>query len=95
MLSRVRLKFPSCKLAATLIPHISFNKFIYRLLSENKLLEIHNKMFFGLHNLKILSLNNNHITCVMPGSFDHLASLHTLYLIFKRKRTQITNLYNF
>lgn len=50
------------------------------LLSENKLLEIHNKMFFGLHNLKLLSLSNNHITCVMPGSFDHLTSLHTLYV---------------
>nr|XP_022908749.1 protein slit [Onthophagus taurus] len=50
------------------------------LLSENKLLEIHNKMFLGLHNLKILSLNNNKITCVMPGSFDHLTSLHTLNL---------------
>ncbi|XP_044761179.1 protein slit isoform X1 [Coccinella septempunctata] len=51
------------------------------ILSDNKLLEIHNKMFLGLHNLKLLSLNNNHITCVMPGSFDHLASLHTLNLV--------------
>ncbi|XP_044259557.1 protein slit isoform X2 [Tribolium madens] len=51
------------------------------LLSENKLLEIHNKMFLGLHNLKVLSLNNNQITCVMPGSFDHLTSLHTLNLM--------------
>ncbi|CAH1374282.1 unnamed protein product [Tenebrio molitor] len=55
---------------------------IYELfLSENKLLEIHNKMFLGLHNLKLLSLNNNQITCVMPGSFDHLPSLHTLNLM--------------
>lgn len=52
----------------------------YRLISENKLLEIHNKMFLGLHNLKVLSLNNNQITCVMPGSFDFLTSLHTLYV---------------
>ncbi|KAJ8984694.1 hypothetical protein NQ317_004953, partial [Molorchus minor] len=51
------------------------------LLSENKLLEIHNKMFLGLHNLKVLSLNNNQITCVMPGSFDFLQSLHTLNLV--------------
>ncbi|KAI4457821.1 slit [Holotrichia oblita] len=51
------------------------------LLSDNKLLEVHNKMFLGLHNLKILSLNNNKITCVMPGSFDHLGSLHTLNLV--------------
>ncbi|XP_060527309.1 protein slit isoform X2 [Cylas formicarius] len=51
------------------------------LLSENKLIEVHNKMFLGLHNLKLLSLNNNHITCVMPGSFDHLRSLHTLNLV--------------
>ncbi|XP_048524192.1 protein slit isoform X2 [Dendroctonus ponderosae] len=51
------------------------------LLSENKFMEIHNKMFLGLHNLKILSLNNNQITCVMPGSFDPLQSLHTLNLI--------------
>lgn len=51
------------------------------LLSDNKLLEIHNKMFMGLHGLKILSLNNNHITCVMPGSFDFLTGLHTLNLV--------------
>jgi slit protein 2 len=38
-------------------------------------------MFLGLHNLKLLSLNNNQITCVMPGSFDHLPSLHTLNLM--------------
>ncbi|KAJ8952957.1 hypothetical protein NQ318_006574 [Aromia moschata] len=51
------------------------------LLSENKFLEVHNKMFLGLHNLKVLSLNNNQITCVMPGSFDFLQALHTLNLV--------------
>lgn len=55
--------------------------FIFRLLSENRLMEIHNKMFLGLHSLKILSLYDNMITCVMPGSFDYLTSLHTLYVI--------------
>lgn len=50
----------------------------YRQLSGNKMREVHNKMFSGLHNLKILSLSSNEITCVMPGSFDHLTTLHTL-----------------
>lgn len=56
----------------------SLHLFCYRLLSENKLREVHNKMFLGLHSLKVLSLNNNEITCIMPGSFDYLTSLHTL-----------------
>ena len=47
-------------------------------ISENKMPEIHNKMFLGLHNLKILSLYDNLISCVMPGSFDHLTSLTQL-----------------
>lgn len=50
----------------------------FRLLSENKLGEIHNKMFLGLHNLKKLSLYENEISCVMPGSFNSLMNLKTL-----------------
>ncbi|GFG30556.1 hypothetical protein Cfor_10839, partial [Coptotermes formosanus] len=51
------------------------------LLSENKIREVHNKMFVGLTNLKTLALYDNQITCVMPGSFDFLTSLHSLNLL--------------
>lgn len=48
------------------------------LLSGNKISEIHNKMFLGLHALKTLSLYDNMISCVMPGSFDYLMALSNL-----------------
>ncbi|XP_039440093.1 protein slit isoform X3 [Culex pipiens pallens] len=49
-------------------------------ISENKIPEVHNKMFLGLHQLKTLSLYDNLITCVMPGSFEFLSSLTQLNL---------------
>ena len=48
------------------------------ILTNNDIQHIHDGMFRGLRSLTSLSLYNNKVTCVMPGSFDDLRSLKTL-----------------
>jgi slit protein 2 len=48
------------------------------MLRTNKLTYIKNDTFFDMDALKTLSLHDNRIKCIAPGSFDRLRSLSAL-----------------
>ncbi len=48
------------------------------MLRTNKLTYIKNDTFFDMDTLKTLSLHDNRIKCIAPGSFDRLQSLSAL-----------------
>ncbi|KAG9346148.1 hypothetical protein JZ751_007966 [Albula glossodonta] len=50
-------------------------------LSNNKISEIEDSAFTGLHNVRLLSLYDNQLTTISPGAFDTLQTLSTLNLL--------------
>lgn len=48
------------------------------MLRANKLTYVKNDTFYDMDALKTLSLHDNRIKCIAPGSFDQLRSLSAL-----------------
>lgn len=61
------------------------------MLRNNKISCLHNGSFTGLSNVRLLSLYDNQLSVILPGTFDALPNLSTLSVMRMRTLKHTVN----